>query len=1159
MAIKYRTLCSSRHLGLESLFSAATLFRDTNGDGYPDRLNFFIGVEPGLSDARLWAEILNLTARLAGEVTALDLPIVRRLPVILPQIPCLLIHAPAVRNGPAAAIRNLGSNRAALSGSSAEGMAALIQSLALGPPAAGPSPENWKILRLTGDPPSVMEIVDGRGKTTGRLRLPPAVVRTTDRRPVNFAGGLLDLDNFLYEVPAAAPRCKRLLLSIELNPHRLSPQVGLALCDVLTRAALEASELELPLAFAGPGRVGGVVLRVSENSAQRAALRIEPQPGGGVVLQAEGGPRPLAACLREWLRLGLEAGSPGGEATARIRQTLTEAGDVLSGRGRWGAWAHELVAAARRGAAPPPAGRVERPRLAKACRALNLPAPQLWTARSVTRRQRWVSETQRIIEAIQRVPRGAGDLEGLILVSKPSAMRRAFKAALEKELRVKGYRPRLAVLNAYKAGLSWLLEVVQPELKRMRAIGRLELAFQPFSAGPGTLEMGSRFLQEIYPGPDLIARSLGWPPEKIRLVKRPTLRDAYRVRAWDPQQRLVLEKGFSPRWAELPYLPGRPSLGRVHPACGGVLLSQDGRVILDRPIATDREMFWRIFQERWLPAIEAAMASRLKEGDRRPPSVFWEDLRVVVAIDESDDRLGLGAERVAPMEALHEDLYFVLLDFFKVFAQEKGLDADVQFGRIFPRVIAVAPKGAPTATLAARPLPPQPRAAERPARSGVTVQSFGINAGRVELGLTVSTTTPHSEEGRVLCRIARAWDHDLQPSADGNGFFLKLSRPRSSGSPPRSQVVCAAPPLNRLIPLSEVEAWVRRLGVLPNIRAWRAGATWRGRPVWALEAVSGGDGRYVSCARMRLVKPTLLLNARHHANEVSSTNAALHLFWELGATAWGRRMLRTVNAAALPLENADGVATLEALLPGAEDHKLHAARYNALGVEWYGDYFLEQPRFPEARVKPLLWRRWLPLLVLDAHGVPSHEWDQPFSGYAPGRFQQFWIPRAFIYAIMPFIDQISHPGHGPAREISRVMARAIGAVRDIQKLDRELKDRYARYARSWDPEVFPPVGRRGLTVLPSEKRLVGLNFGVQRFPVTVSEIVTEVTDEVVSGRLLELCAQAHLAAAKALLEWLGRRGGGRLVRRPLPGGGLRLSWEAKKKAPMVGLGTNILS
>jgi hypothetical protein len=179
--------------------------------------------------------------------------------------------------------------------------------------------------------------------------------------------------------------------------------------------------------------------------------------------------------------------------------------------------------------------------------------------------------------------------------------------------------------------------------------------------------------------------------------------------------------------------------------------------------------------------------------------------------------------------------------------------------------------------------------------------------------------------------------------------------------------------------------------------------------------------------------------------------------------------------------------------------------------------------------------------------VPSHEWDQPFSGCAPGRFRQYWIPRAFIYAIVPYIDEPAHPGHGPAREISRAMARAIRADRGIQDLDRELKDRYARYARSWDPEVFPPANGRGLTVLPSEKRLVGLNFGVQRFPVTVSEIVTEVTDEVVSGRLLALCARAHLTAAKALLRWLGRQTAGRLVRKRTRESGLVLSWEAGKR------------
>ena len=185
-------------------------------------------------------------------------------------------------------------------------------------------------------------------------------------------------------------------------------------------------------------------------------------------------------------------------------------------------------------------------------------------------------------------------------------------------------------------------------------------------------------------------------------------------------------------------------------------------------------------------------------------------------------------------------------------------------------------------------------------------------------------------------------------------------------------------------------------------------------------------------------------------------------------------------------------------LPGCEGHKLHAARYNALGVEWYGDYFLKRPRFPEARVKPLLWQRWLPLLVLDAHGDPSHEWDQPFSGYAPGRFRQFWIPRALLYAIVPFIDQPSHPGHGPAREISSAMSRAVREDRGIRELDLELKDRYGRYARAWDPDVFPAVGWyiNSLKVCNTEvifiKSVIGLEFGprghVPRFLVIKSKL-----------------------------------------------------------------------
>jgi hypothetical protein len=562
---------------------------------------------------------------------------------------------------------------------------------------------------------------------------------------------------------------------------------------------------------------------------------------------------------------------------------------------------------------------------------------------------------------------------------------------------------------------------------------------------------------------------------------------------------------------------------------------------VDESIPTDREFFWRIFQERWLPTIEASMAARLKaEAD---PAVFWEDMKIDVAIDETDIRLGLGEERVAPMEALHEDLYFVLLDFFRIFSQEKELAAEVQFGRIFPRVLSVARKGIPSAKLTARPLPPQPRAADRPAGALINVHSFRLAAGIVEVGLTLPSVTPDPTEAGLLCRIARSWGHNLQPAADRNEFYFKVRLLRAPGrhrppSPPAS-----APPLNRLIPLVDVDAWVQRLGALPNLSAWCAGTTWQGRPIWALEAVLGDAGSIVSAARMRLLKPTLLINARHHANEISSTHAVLTLFWELGTTRWGRRILRRVNVAAVPLENADGVATLEALLPGADDHKLHAARYNALGVEWYSDYFTEEPRFAEARVKPRLWRRWLPRVVLDAHGVPSHEWDQPFSGYVPCRFRQHWIPRSFIYAVVPFIDQPDHPGHVAAKALGRAMDRALTRDRDIRSLNRELATRYRRYARQFEPETFPAAGGQSLVLVSPEDRVADANYAVQRFAVTVSEIITEVTDEVVSGKLLALCSRGHLKAAKALLEFLGRQTPGRMVRSRDEWGRLILSWQ----------------
>ena len=154
------------------------------------------------------------------------------------------------------------------------------------------------------------------------------------------------------------------------------------------------------------------------------------------------------------------------------------------------------------------------------------------------------------------------------------------------------------------------------------------------------------------------------------------------------------------------------------------------------------------------------------------------------------------------------------------------------------------------------------------------------------------------------------------------------------------------------------------------------------------------------------------------------------------------------------------------MLPESPDHKLHAARYNALGMEYYDQYFDRDTRISEARVKTRLFERWLPEYMIDLHGVPSHEWEQPFSGYINPRFKEHWIPRSFLYAILPFFGQKDHPGSGIADALAREMSAAIEKQADIISLNQRIFDRYLRYAKAFEPEVYDSDMAGSLVVTP---------------------------------------------------------------------------------------------
>ena len=89
--------------------------------------------------------------------------------------------------------------------------------------------------------------------------------------------------------------------------------------------------------------------------------------------------------------------------------------------------------------------------------------------------------------------------------------------------------------------------------------------------------------------------------------------------------------------------------------------------------------------------------------------------------------------------------------------------------------------------------------------------------------------------------------------------------------------------------------------------------------------------------KLSIFKPTFLIVARHHANEVASTTAALRLVELLTEDPEWRRMLSRVNVAILPYENADGAALHDRLQTEHPTWKHHPARYNAVGYEFAED------------------------------------------------------------------------------------------------------------------------------------------------------------------------------------------------------------------------------
>ena len=245
------------------------------------------------------------------------------------------------------------------------------------------------------------------------------------------------------------------------------------------------------------------------------------------------------------------------------------------------------------------------------------------------------------------------------------------------------------VLSAYKQGYSWLYDAVRPALTG-KPVGSITIAFAeigpPAEWPQQAMYSPTRWLLELFPIDEILARELKIDLKHIRFEKRPIGSPTYEVVVTDPGGVEVLRQTFEPKYVLRSFFDRFPDYEKVRVTTGWITATVAGQAAVDQRIVTDVERFWDHFQAKTLPA-STTTSWRITDGKpRREDAPHFGELVVDLTLSEPDYPLGLDKEQIASMEAMHEEIYFNTLHFVDVIGRNsrgEGLD---YIGRVIPVV-----------------------------------------------------------------------------------------------------------------------------------------------------------------------------------------------------------------------------------------------------------------------------------------------------------------------------------------------------------------------------------------------------------------------------------------------------------------------------------------
>ncbi len=251
-------------------------------------------------------------------------------------------------------------------------------------------------------------------------------------------------------------------------------------------------------------------------------------------------------------------------------------------------------------------------------------------------------------------------------------------------------RTHVEVLCAYKQGYSWLMDEIAPALAgKNAAVIQIEFAKDMDPTGERSMFSPARWVQELYPVDEMLAKKLNLPLEKITLneIESPAPHGpTYRVRALDAGGKEILNRAFTVMTAMQPYNSVMPRYEQVEVETGWVRLDVGPKAVLNQRIKTDIEEYWDKYQNVVLPKVYHFVMAQAHGDLRQEFAPPFDTLKLDIHLSEPDYSLGLDKERISTLEAIQEDTFYSTDTFINMMGDLETGKAINYIGRVIPIV-----------------------------------------------------------------------------------------------------------------------------------------------------------------------------------------------------------------------------------------------------------------------------------------------------------------------------------------------------------------------------------------------------------------------------------------------------------------------------------------